>query len=80
MMFAPMTIDQTALSDLFFNHYLAHRDALYADPKSDPSDEELAEALFKDADEFVACLNQRFTYDERLALIAWLVSDFNRRL
>ena len=66
-----ITINETQLSDLFFNHdNLAMIDA-YAGNEP-PSEEEVQEALKKDAEKFSELLGGQVTPE-------WLVEDFNKR-
>lgn len=76
----PIILDKEGLSDLFFNHDHQARNALFGDVKGDVTAEEEDAALLKDAEDFTYCLGERFTDEERAAMIEWLVADFRKRL
>jgi hypothetical protein len=76
-----MLLSEGQISDLFFNYDHPQYAALY--PKTDdkkntgPTQEEIVEAITKDAEDFATCYPTDESKDD---MVAWLVKNFMHRL
>lgn len=67
-----VVLNKWQISDLFFNHENAHLAEAYAGSQEGLDDNEVREALIKDAADFAATIGDT-------SLTDWLVDDFMRR-
>ncbi len=72
-------IDGTALSDLFFNSALENYNSLDFEDE-ELTDEQVDEAIRKDAIAFAAMLGEDYVYDRHNPFIDALIEDLTERL